>query len=216
MVGETFDLLGRPFPGQRLEGLDDPGMEHAPSLLEQTAIRDLMREGVREGIFEIRKQPGLVKELGGLEAVEPATETFVLEVGGRLEERERDVLADDRGDLQETFVFGGKPVDARRQYCLDRGRRLDRLHGLRQPIPSSLSCQCLRLHQRPDGLLQEEGVPAPDQEPLEGCESGIVSKECIEQFPGTLGREGVEPHLRVGRLVAPGVPVLGAVVHEQE
>ena len=35
MVGQAFDLLGQTVPASA-RGLDDAGMEHAPSLLEQT------------------------------------------------------------------------------------------------------------------------------------------------------------------------------------
>ena len=67
MVGQAFDLLGHPVPGERLEGLDDAGMEHPPSFLEQTAVGDLVGEGVLEGVFVVRKEPRLVQEFGGLE-----------------------------------------------------------------------------------------------------------------------------------------------------
>ena len=99
---------------------------------------------------------------------------------------------------------------------LDRGRDLDRLDRLRQPVPATLSRQRLRLHQRPDRLLQEERVPAPDQELLQRREPGIVAEERIQQLSGALGRERVQPHLAVGRLAAPGVLVLGTVIHEQQ
>ena len=145
---------------ERLDRVDDPRVKLAATLLQQAAVRDLVRERVLEGVLEIRKEPGLVEELGGLQVVEPATERLVRQLGDRLEQRERHVLADDGGDLEQAFVLRGEPVDARRQHRLDRGRDLDRLDRLRQPIPASLPRQRLRLHQRPDGLLQEERVPA--------------------------------------------------------
>ena len=93
-----------------------------------------MGERVLERVLEIRKQPRLVEELGGLEVVEPAAERLVRQLGDRLEQRERHVLADDGGDLEEALVLRGEPVDARRQDRLDRGRDLDRLDRLRQPV----------------------------------------------------------------------------------
>ena len=87
---------------------------------------------------------------------------------------------------------------------------------MRQLIPSSLPHQRLRLHQRPDGLLQEERVPAPDEKLLERSEAGVVAEERLQQLPGALGRKRVEPQLAVRRLAAPGVLVLGTVVHEQQ
>ena len=67
MVGQAFDLLGHPVPGECLEGLDDAGMEHPPSFLEQTAVGYFVGEGVLEGVFVVRKEPRFVQEFGGLE-----------------------------------------------------------------------------------------------------------------------------------------------------
>jgi hypothetical protein len=87
---------------------------------------------------------------------------------------------------------------------------------MRQPIPASFPRQGLCLHQRPDRLLQEEGVPAPDQELLERSEPGILAEERLQELPGALDRERVQPQLAVIGLAAPGVPVLGTVVHEEQ
>ena len=158
VMGEPLDLLAEAIPVERLDRLDDPRVKLAAPLLQQAAVRDLVRERVLEGVLEVRKQPRLVEELGGLQAVEPAAERLVRQLGDRLEQRERHVLADDGGDLQQALVLRGEPVDARRQHRLDRGRDLDRLDRLRQPVPAALPRQRLRLHQRPDRLLQEERV----------------------------------------------------------
>ena len=133
-----------------------------------------------------------------------------------MEQRERDVLADDGSDLQETLVFSGKPVDARRQDGLHRRGDLNRLDRLCQSIPSALSYQRLGLHQRADALLQEERVPPLDEELLERREPGIVAEQRLQQFACALGGKRVEPHLTVRRLAAPAMLVLGTIVHEQQ
>ena len=51
----------------------------------------------------IREQPRLVDELDRLQVVEPTTERRVRELGDRLEQRERDIVADDGGDLEEAL-----------------------------------------------------------------------------------------------------------------
>ena len=56
MVGQAFDLLGQPVPGERLEGLDDAGMERPPPLLQETAVGHLVGEGVLEGVFRSGKR----------------------------------------------------------------------------------------------------------------------------------------------------------------
>src|SRR5262249_9797940 len=113
-----------------------------------------MREGVFEGVREIRIEPGLVEELRALKLVESASQYLDRELGDGLQQRERYVLAHDRGDLQQTLVLRGQPVEARRQYCLHRGRNLDRLDWLCQAISTRLSHQRSRLHQSADGLFQ--------------------------------------------------------------
>ena len=110
-----------------------------------------MKEYSRSG-----KSPGLINELGRLQVIEPAPKRFVRQLDDCLEQRAGHILADDGGGLEQTFLLRGKPVDARRQYHLDRGRDLDCLDRLRQPISAALPLKRLRLHQRPDRLLQEE------------------------------------------------------------
>ena len=100
----------------------------------------------------IREQPRLVDELGRRQVVEPTTKRRVRELGDRVEERERDIVADDGGDLEEALVLLSKPVDARCQHHLDGGRELDRLGRLHQPILSALLRQHGRFHQRPAGM----------------------------------------------------------------
>jgi hypothetical protein len=98
------------------------------------------------------EQPRLVDELGRRQVVEPTTERRVRELGDRLEQRERDIVADDGGDLEQAFVLLSKSVDARCQHHLDGGRELDRLGQLNQPILSALPRQHVRVHQRPAGM----------------------------------------------------------------
>src|SRR5437899_954767 len=216
MMGKRLDLPVEAIPMEHLDRVDDPRVQLAATLLQQAAVRDLVRERVLERILEIRIEPGLVEKLGALQAVEPAPERLVGQFGDRLEQRERHVLADYGSDLQESFIFLGQPVDARCQHHVDRGWDLDRLDRSRQLIASALSRQRLRLHQRANRLLQEERVPALDQKLLEGWEAGIVAEERVQQFSGTLGRKRVQPQLAVVRLPTPAVLVLGTVVHEQQ
>ena len=65
-----------------------------------------MRERVLEGVLEIREEARLVEELGGLEVGEPATQLFLGQLGDGEQERERHVLADDRGRLEQPLVLG--------------------------------------------------------------------------------------------------------------
>ena len=84
-MGKRLDLPVEAIPMEHLDRVDDPRVQLAATLLQQAAVRDLVRERVLEGVFEIRKQSGLVNELGGLQVVQSATERLVGQVGDRLD-----------------------------------------------------------------------------------------------------------------------------------
>jgi hypothetical protein len=216
VMSELVDVLGQAVGVEPLNRIGNSRVQPAAPLLQEAAVRDLVREGMLEGILEIGIEPSFVEELARLQVVESATERLVRELGDRLEQGEWHVFADDRGGLQEAFLLRGETVDASCQHYLDRGRNLDRLDRLRQPIPAALSPQHLGLHQHPDGLFQEERIPALDEELLEQRQPGIVPEERVQEFSGTLRRERIQPHLAVAGLAAPSVLVLGTVVHQQQ
>src|SRR5262249_31677729 len=155
-------------------------------------------------------------ELGGLERFEATAERLVRQLGDRAQERKRDILANHRGGLKQALVLRREPVDAGRQDRLDGGGGLERRQWPRQPGPAALARQCSGLGQCPDGLLQEEGIATLDEKLLQGGEARILAEEHIQQLGGALSRQRVEPQLAIGGLIAPGVLVLGAIVHEQE
>src|SRR5262249_7173893 len=69
MMGKPLNMLAEAIPVEYLNRLDDPRVKLAAALQEQTAVRHLVRERVLEGVFEIRRQPDFVDELGGLQPV---------------------------------------------------------------------------------------------------------------------------------------------------
>ena len=56
-MGKPFYLLAKAIRVQRFHRPDDPRVKLAAALLQQSAVRDLVRERVLEGVFEIRKCP---------------------------------------------------------------------------------------------------------------------------------------------------------------
>src|SRR6266508_4654575 len=107
VVGEPLGVLAQAIPVECLDGPNDLRVKLATALLQQAGVGHLMRERVLEGIFPFRVEPGLVEKLGGLQAVEPATQRLAGSVGDRLEDRKRQVFAHDRGDLQEALGLRG-------------------------------------------------------------------------------------------------------------
>ena len=99
-------MLAEAIPVERLDRVDDPGMKLAATLLQQSSVRDIVRERVREGILKIRIEPGLIEEVARLQVIESATECLVRELGDRLEQRERQVLAYDGATCSRRLSSG--------------------------------------------------------------------------------------------------------------
>ena len=218
VVGQPLGLLGDALGREPLEGLGDAGVEGALPVVEQPLVRHLVREGVLERVLEVREEPGLVEELGGLEVRETASKPLLRQVGHRLEQGERHVRPDDGRGLEQALLVGGQAVDAGGQDRLHRRGHLDARQGRRQAVGPALADQHLGLDQRADALLQEERVPFRplDQERRERTQGGVVPQEGVQEGLRALGRQRVEPELRVVRPAPPAVLVLGAVVDEEE
>ncbi len=113
MLGEAFDLLGQPLPGERLQSLDNAGMEHPPPLLQEAPVGHLVGEGMLEGILVVGKEPCLVEELGRLEVHETAMERRLGQLGDGLQQRQGDFRPDDGGGLEEAFLLRWEPIHTR-------------------------------------------------------------------------------------------------------
>jgi hypothetical protein len=99
VVGEAFDLLGRPVPGEPLEDLDNARMQCASPFLEQRLVSYLLGECMLEGVLDVREQARLIEELGPLQMGEAQAECLLRRLGDGLEEREGHLRADDGGGL---------------------------------------------------------------------------------------------------------------------
>ena len=82
---------------------------------------------------------------------------------------------------------------------------------------SPLAHERVGFRQRLDRLLQEKWIPfgSLDQERLESMQLGVMAEKRIEKHVRVLRRQRVEAELTVGRLVAPGVLMLRAVVDQK-
>jgi hypothetical protein len=71
MVSQAFGVLGEAIGVECFDRADNVRVQHTPSLVQEAAVSDLVRQGVLERVFDIWKQPRLVEELGGLQAAKP-------------------------------------------------------------------------------------------------------------------------------------------------
>src|SRR5262245_22053085 len=51
MVGQALDVVGQAVASEPFQSLDNVRMQRPPPLLEETAVRYLVRQGVLEGVF---------------------------------------------------------------------------------------------------------------------------------------------------------------------
>ena len=89
--------------------------------------------------------------------------------------------------------------------------------GLRQVIGPALADQHPGLHQGAHALLQEEGIAlgTRNEELDQRLQGRMIPEELVQQFLGTRGGERIEAELRVVRLAAPAMVIVGTVVDEE-
>ncbi|HEX9408362.1 MAG TPA: hypothetical protein VGA23_01790 [Methylomirabilota bacterium] len=218
MLREPLHLLGEAVSVQALHGFRDSGVEVAAPVVEEAPIGHLMRKRVLEGEFQVGKEARLIEELGRLEVAQRATERLLVLVRDSLKEGKGEILTDGSRYLEEPFLLGQQPVDARSQDGLDRCGHLHRLDWLGQPVGTPPAEQRPRLDHRAYTLLDEKRITPglAGKQGLERIERSVGSEQGIEQFAGGLRREHVEAQLRVERLVAPAVAVFGTIVDKKQ
>ena len=129
VVRQALDVFVGSLDRQLLEDADDRRVERAPAVAGQARVRHFLGQRVLEHVFQVREEPGLVQELGGLEVDEAAPQLRLRSVGDRREHAERHVLADGGRTLQQPLLLGRQPVNAGGQH------RLDRLGNLNARVP---------------------------------------------------------------------------------
>ena len=123
--GQGLDLLGQAVRMTLFERFDNAGVEQTAAFLEETAVGDLVRQGVLESVFTLGEQAGLVQEFSCLEVRQVALQRRVGYVGNGLQQQHRHLRANDRRGLEQILCLRRQPVNARRQYRLHSGRHLN-------------------------------------------------------------------------------------------
>jgi hypothetical protein len=218
VVGEALDVLGPPVRVERLQRVHDASVQVAALLLEQTRVDDVVGEGMSERVGEVRIEARRVEELRLLQLGQVAEELVGRHPGHRLQQRERQVLADDGARLEERLPLVGQPVDARGQHRLDAVGDLDAGEWLGEAIGAAVADEHLVFDQRAHGFLDEERVAAGalDQHARQRLQLGCPPQELLHQRLGAAGSQRGEPDLAGVGALAPRRPVIGAVAGQQE
>jgi len=81
VVGQPLGLLRDALGREPLDGLSDAGVQGALPVVEQPLVRHLVSERMLERVLEVRKEPGLVEELRGLQVRELGAHLLLRRVG---------------------------------------------------------------------------------------------------------------------------------------
>jgi len=92
-VGQTFHLLRSPVTRECLKGCHDLGVQDTSALLEQGAVRHLVRQRMLEGLLALRKEARLVQKLGRLEVGQPPMQRHLGELSNGLQQQQGHLAA---------------------------------------------------------------------------------------------------------------------------
>ena len=104
----------------RLQGEDDARVELPAALRPEALVGHLVGERVPEPVLHLGEGADLVEELRPAQVAERLGERLLGELGHRGQDRKRDVLADDRGGLEQGLLGLGEVPDPAQQDALHR------------------------------------------------------------------------------------------------
>jgi hypothetical protein len=85
VVGKQLHVLGEPVSEARFDGPRDLGVERPPPLHKQTAVGDLVGQGMLEGILGFVEEASLVQEFGRSETGESERDPVLIDAAHALE-----------------------------------------------------------------------------------------------------------------------------------
>jgi hypothetical protein len=104
VMGQSLDLLPQSVAMESLDLLDNPRVDGAPAVSEETAVRHLLRERMLERVLQIGKEACLIQKLRGLQKRELSAHALLGLIGDGVEQNERDVLSNDSRRLQQLLL----------------------------------------------------------------------------------------------------------------
>ena len=114
VVGQALGVLAQAVPIESLDGRRDRRVNRASAVLQEAAVRHLVRERMLERVLRIGEKARLVEELGGPKVRELPAHLVFGDVRDGVQEVEGHILADDGGALEEALVLRGESIDAGR------------------------------------------------------------------------------------------------------
>jgi hypothetical protein len=109
VVRQRLELLCQTVGMERLDRVDDPGVEGPAPLVEQAPVGHVVDERVLEGVLEIREQARLVEELTREKVGEAGAQRLLGPLGDGLEEAEGQKEGVSSGSLDQQLLEGQKP-----------------------------------------------------------------------------------------------------------
>src|SRR5439155_12791665 len=173
----------------------DPALQLNAAPDEEGVVRDLLHDGVLEAV------PALAPlARGGLE-YEVRRDELVDRIGdpraaGLAENAVAEALSDHRRELDGLPRRRRQPVDASRDDTMKRRRHLERRRPLAQlPFALVVLRDRARIHERADGLLDEERVAAGTRDDLVSQLVRHPVERRVDDACGLLVRERLEDEL---------------------
>ena len=192
-------------------------VQRAPPIVKQAAVGHVVGERVPEPVRGLGKEGLLLEKLRPAQPAERCPKLLAPEVGHRLQQGARHLLADDRRAVEHALVLERQAVDPRLHHRSHGGGHVDRRHGTRQAVMARLAHEGAALHEVVHRLLEEERIAsgALHQEALEREQLVVPAEQGVEQFGGPVGRERPQVQAQGVRAREPPVVVLGPIRHER-
>ncbi len=202
-MGQDLVLPGHAVRVERLDREGDPAVQVRPPLGRQRLVRDVLRHRVGEGIRELGERALLLDELGGLQLAQRLVASPG-RLADTLEEPPAELAADHRRDLEDLSRRVTHLLDAGQDHVLDGGRHDERVEIARHDQPVPLPAKHLRLLERAEHLLHEEGVPLrpADEQALQGLRKVLGRQQPARHRQAVRRRQGRQGEPRVEQAVA--------------
>ena len=213
-TGDLVEVAGV----ERFERGQHPHVQRAPPVVKQAAVGHVVGERVPEPVRGLGKEGLLLEKLRPAQPAERRPQLLAPEVGHRLEQGARHLLADDRRAVEHALVLERQAVDPRLHHRSHGGGHVDRRHGMGEAVPPRLAHEGAALHEVVNRLLEEERIAsgALDQEALEREQLVVRAEQVAEQFAGPVRLKRPQVQAQGVRARDPPVVVLGPIRHEDE